>query len=115
MATERSPLTRSEDDRRALIAWTVACAEQVLPVFAAAAPDDPRPREALTGGLAFARGELRVGAARQLAAAGHAATRGRFRAFDACLPGSDRRVVLFSNSEATGPAEFDELLAVALG
>lgn len=75
MAKERSPLTLSEEDRRELIVWAVACAERVLPIFEGAAPDDQRPREALAGALAFARGELRIGPVRALAAACHAAAR----------------------------------------
>lgn len=72
---EPSPQTRSEDDRRELIAWAVACAERVLPLFERARPDDPRPREALAGAMSFARGEVRVGVARRLAVACHAAAR----------------------------------------
>jgi len=68
VAKERSPLTRSEDDRRVLIAWAVACAERALPLFEEAAPGDDRPREALAGAMAFARGEMRIGVVRQLAA-----------------------------------------------
>jgi hypothetical protein len=69
MVRERAPLTRSEDDRRALIVWAVACAERALPLFEEACSGDHRPREALMGAMAFARGELRIGAVRQLAAA----------------------------------------------
>lgn len=75
MVRERHPSTRSEEDRCELIVWAVACCERLLPLFAAAAPADPRPREALDGALAFARGELRIGAARKLSAACHAAAR----------------------------------------
>lgn len=75
MAKERSPLTRTEDDRRELIVWAVACAERVLPLFEEASPDDPRPREALAGAMAFSRGELRIGPVRKLAVACHAAAR----------------------------------------
>jgi len=75
MVRERHPSTRSEEDRRELIVWAVACCERLLPLFTAAAPSDPRPREALDGALAFAGGELRIGAARKLAAACHAAAR----------------------------------------
>jgi len=75
MAKERSPLTRTEDDRRELIVWAVACAERLLPLFEEASPDDPRPREALAGAMAFSRGELRIGPVRKLAVACHAAAR----------------------------------------
>jgi len=75
MTKELSPLTRSEDDRRELIVWAVACAERTLPLFEAASRSDQRPREALVGAMAFSRGELRIGAVRQLAVACHAAAR----------------------------------------
>jgi hypothetical protein len=35
---ELSPLTRSEDDRRELIVWAVACAERALPLFEQTSP-----------------------------------------------------------------------------
>jgi len=75
MARVRHPSTRSEEDRRELIVWAVDCCERLLPLFSAAAPDDQRPRAALDGALAFARGELRIGVARKLAASCHAAAR----------------------------------------
>lgn len=75
MTRELSPLTRSEEDRRELILWAVACAERVLPLFEEACPSDRRPRAALTGAMAFAHGDLRVGAVRKLAVACHAAAR----------------------------------------
>jgi hypothetical protein len=76
MPREPSLLTRSEDDRRELIVWAVACAERVLPIFEAARPDDPRPRDALVGALEFSRNERRIGSARSLAVSCHAAARG---------------------------------------
>ena len=74
---ERLPgaLTLSEDERRVLAAWAADCAERTLPLFEARAPGDSRPRDAIDGARAFARGELRVGAARTLAVAAHAAAR----------------------------------------
>jgi hypothetical protein len=51
------------------------CAERPLALFEARAPTDPRPRDALDGLRAFARGELRIGAVRALAARAHAAAR----------------------------------------
>lgn len=75
MARQLSPLTRSEQDRRELIVWAVACAERLLPLFETVCPDDHRPRDGLEGAMAFARGELRIGLARGLAAACHAAAR----------------------------------------
>jgi len=53
-----SPQTLSEADRRLVAAWAADCAEHVLHVFAAACPDDERPRELIARTRAFARGEL---------------------------------------------------------
>ena len=75
MTREPGALTLSEDDRRVLAVWAADCAEQALPLFEARAAGDPRPRAALDGARAFARGELRVGPARTLAAQAHAAAR----------------------------------------
>jgi hypothetical protein len=58
-----------------LAVWAADCAERTLPLFQARAPADTRPREAIDGLRAFARGELRVGALRVLAARAHAAAR----------------------------------------
>ncbi|MEX1169548.1 MAG: putative immunity protein [Chloroflexota bacterium] len=77
MATkhEPGPLTLSEDDRCVLAVWAADCAERTLPLFEARAPDDPRPRAAIDGVRAFARGEMRIGPVRALSAAAHAAAR----------------------------------------
>lgn len=74
---ERQPgaLTLSEDDRRVLAVWAADCAERTLSLFEAQAPSDPRPREAIDGLRAFARGEMRIGKVRALAARAHAAAR----------------------------------------
>lgn len=62
--------TLTDDDHRRLALWAAACAEHVLPLFAAAAPDDRRPAAAIALGRAWARGEVRMSEAR--AAGGHA-------------------------------------------
>ena len=72
---EPGPKTLSEDDRRLIATWAADCAERVLALFEAATADDNRPREAVLGLRAFARGELRIGQARTLAFAAHAAAR----------------------------------------
>jgi hypothetical protein len=54
----RSPQTLSEADRRRVAAWAADCAERVLEVFEAEAPDDERPRQLIARARAFARGEL---------------------------------------------------------
>jgi hypothetical protein len=69
------PLTLGEDDRRVLAGWAADGAERVLHLFEARAPGDRRPRQAIDGLRAFARGELRIGPARALAVAAHAAAR----------------------------------------
>lgn len=55
--------------------WAADCAERVLPLFEAKAPSDGRPRQAIEGIRAFARGEKRIGELRSLASAAHAAAR----------------------------------------
>ncbi len=68
-------LTLSEVDRRVLAAWAADCAERTLSLFERRAPNDPRPRDAIDGLRAFARGEMRIGPVRALAARAHAAAR----------------------------------------
>ena len=58
-----------------LAVWAADCAERTLPLFETVAPDDTRPRDAIDGARAFARGELRIGPARSLSIAAHAAAR----------------------------------------
>ncbi|MFB7669434.1 putative immunity protein [Kitasatospora sp. NPDC056138] len=65
----------SEEDRRLLGIWAADCVERVLPLFEAQAPSDTRPREAIGGVRAFARGEARKGLLRSLAWAALAAAR----------------------------------------
>jgi hypothetical protein len=75
MERRPGPLTLDEADRRVLAGWAAECAERVLPLFESQAPGDRRPREAIVGLRAFARGELRIGEARALSAQAHAAAR----------------------------------------
>ena len=53
-----SPQALTEVDRRLVAAWAADCAERVLGLFEAAAPDDGRPRALIARARAFARGEL---------------------------------------------------------
>ena len=53
-----SPQTLSEADRRVVAAWAADCAEHVLELFHAEAPDDDRPRALIARARAFARGGL---------------------------------------------------------
>jgi hypothetical protein len=55
-----SPQTLSEADRRIVAAWAADCAERVLGLFEAEAPEDTGPRNAIARARAFARGELGV-------------------------------------------------------
>lgn len=55
-----SPQTLSEAERRIVAMWAADCAERVLGLFEAEAPEDRRPRDAIVRTRAFARGELDV-------------------------------------------------------
>jgi hypothetical protein len=64
----------SESERRVVATWAADCAERVLPLFEAEAPDDSRPRDAIERTRAFARGELTAaGEIRRRFVAGRAA------------------------------------------
>ncbi|HEY5466199.1 MAG TPA: hypothetical protein VIL27_04110 [Clostridia bacterium] len=62
-------------DRKTLAFWAADCAEHVLSCFEERHPDDDRPRKAIETVRAWARGEIKVGAARNAAVAAHAAAR----------------------------------------
>lgn len=64
---QASAPTMNDDDRGLLAQWASDCAERVLPLFESEHPDDPRPRAAIDGARAWARGEIDDGAARALA------------------------------------------------
>lgn len=69
-----SPQTLSEADRRTVAAWAADCADHVLQIFEAEAPDDDRPRDAIRRARAFANGELpTAGEIRRRFVAGRAA------------------------------------------
>ncbi|QIG40959.1 hypothetical protein G5T42_17000 [Microbacterium sp. 4R-513] len=69
-----SPQTLSESDRRLVAEWAADCAERVLPLFEAEAPQDDRARDAIERAKAFARGELTAaGEIRRRFVAGRAA------------------------------------------
>lgn len=53
-----SPQALSESDRRLVALWAAECAERVLPLFEAEAPDDDRARDGIARARAFGRGEL---------------------------------------------------------
>ena len=62
--------TLTESDHHLLALWAAACAEHVLDLFESAAPQDPRPREAIEHARGWVRGEVTMTQAR--AAGGHA-------------------------------------------
>ncbi|MFD6055700.1 putative immunity protein [Agromyces sp. NPDC060279] len=53
-----TPQALSEADRRVVAGWAADCAERVLPLFEAEAPDDDRARDGIDRARAFSRGEL---------------------------------------------------------
>ncbi|MER8187584.1 putative immunity protein [Kitasatospora sp. NPDC094015] len=70
-------VTITDEDRRLLGLWAAGCAERVLPLFEARAPEDGRPRAALDSLGAFTRtgkrtAQLRSAAWAALKAAGEA-------------------------------------------
>lgn len=69
MSTGDVDLTMPE--LRAVARFAVDCAEGLLPVFEAVAPDDPRPRDALAAARAFAEGADRSQLLRTAAFASH--------------------------------------------
>ncbi|KQQ05571.1 MULTISPECIES: putative immunity protein [unclassified Rathayibacter] len=69
-----SPQSLSEEDRRLVAGWAADCAERVLPLFEAEAPEDERPRDGIARARAFSRGELEAaGEIRRRFVAGRAA------------------------------------------
>jgi len=62
--------TLTDADHRLLALWAASCAEHVLPLFEAAQPTDPRPRQAIELVRAWTRGEIKMTESR--AAGGHA-------------------------------------------
>src|SRR4051795_4722289 len=56
----RSPQSLSEAERRIVAAWAADCAEHVLVLFEAEAPDDHRLGDLIARTRAFARDELKT-------------------------------------------------------
>jgi hypothetical protein len=56
--------TLTDADHHLLATWAALCAEHVLPLFEAARPDDPRPRQAIALARAWVRGEVTMTQAR---------------------------------------------------
>lgn len=70
LITIRRGGTLTDQDHHRLAVWAADCAEHVLDLFERARPHDGRPRQAIELARAWARGEMRMTAART--AAGHA-------------------------------------------
>ncbi len=66
----------ADNDHQILALWAADCAEHVIHHFEALQAGDARPRQAIEAARAWARGEIRCGAARTAAIAAHAAARG---------------------------------------
>ncbi len=58
-----------------LAQWASECVERVLPLFEEWHLEDDRPRKPVEAARAFARGEIRVGAAHRAAVVAHATAR----------------------------------------
>lgn len=56
---------------RTLVLWSIEYAERVLPLFEERYPQDERPREAVAAAKAWARGEIKMPAAKKAAHAAH--------------------------------------------
>lgn len=68
--------TLTDEDHRLLAEWAATCAEHVLPLFEAVRPKDDRPRRAIALARAWARGEVPMKQAHQMAFTANAAARG---------------------------------------
>ncbi|CAN7350260.1 hypothetical protein LJR257_001825 [Ensifer adhaerens] len=75
MPIETNPPLLNEEDLRNIALWAAVCAERALPIFETEAPDDTRPRAALSAIRAFAQGGARTAALRKLAWAANSAAR----------------------------------------
>ena len=119
-----SPQTLAEADRRIAAAWAADCAERVLALFEAEAPDDGRPRALIARTRAYARGELKtaeeirrrfvggVGAGDVKAAAAAAAARAAGPAVAVCHMGAHALGAAAYAANAAGLADPDRPEAV---
>lgn len=56
---------------RTLVSWAIECGARVLPIFEGHHPNDARPRQALEAAIAWARGDIKMPAAKKAAHAAH--------------------------------------------
>ncbi|MEV8452789.1 putative immunity protein [Streptomyces sp. NPDC052095] len=75
MTAEANEIVLTKQDLREVTAFAAVCAEEVLAVFEADRPDDPRPRDAVDAAWTFARGGERGKALRDTASAALKAAR----------------------------------------
>lgn len=115
MVRPLSPQTLAEPDRRLVAAWAADCAERVLALFEAEAPDDDRPRDAIARARAYARGELgTAGEIRRRLVAGRAAHSATSRAAAAAARAAAQAAgVAHMGAHALGAAAY-AAVAIAL-
>jgi hypothetical protein len=76
LITIRRGGTLTDEHHRLLADWALLCAGHVLHLFEDHQPGDSRPRDAISAGQAWIRGEMRMMDARQMAFLANAAARG---------------------------------------
>ena len=102
-----SPQTLSEADRRLVASWAADCAERVLGLFEAEAPDDAGPRDAITRTRAYARGELdTAGEIRRRFAVGRTARDASAAAVAAARAAGQAAAIAHMGAHALGAAAY---------
>lgn len=103
-----SAQTLDDLDRRRVAAWAADCAERVLTLFEAEAPDDVRPRDAIARARAYSSGELdAAGEIRRRFIAGRAAASATTSAgSDAARAAAQAAGVAHMGAHALGAAAF---------
>lgn len=111
--SDRIPL--AEDELRQVALYAAACARRVLPIFEAAHPDDPRPRDAVAEAEAFAAGGRRTAALRTAGWAAYAAGReaGATSAGDAASAASHAAAAAYLHPVAS-PHQVKHVLGAAV-
>lgn len=100
--------TLADVDRRAVAGWAADCAERVLGLFEAEAPDDARPREAIARARAYSAGELdAAGEIKRRFVAGRAASAATTQAgVSAARAAAQAAAVAHVGSHALGAAAY---------
>ena len=104
-----------EDELRQVALYAAACARRALPVFEAAHPHDPRPRDAIAAAEAFAAGGKRTAALRTAAWSAYAAARDAAEApaANAAYAASHAAAAAFLHPRAT-PHQVKHVLGAAV-